>query len=386
MLNYRPLSRSRRHIAFVDDSLESAYSRLAVEDREPPIISLPEPSDIPFDERNDEFEAQLAHLKSTDIDYQAALSGTAANARDDEFEILKLDRTLRDRLRSDLGMPPRPKRKNINIVAHAREQSIDPSYDLAPSAASRKGRTGSLQSMMLSETLQARMGAIYDLALLSEQEMGFSTLFLALGFLEGRDSDASDEPAFAPLVLLPVRLAVHSDGGKRTYTLKATSEDAAHNITLARKVEEFGRVLDPFEPAEQSVRPIEDYLDKVRRAIDGLPTWKVRRYLILGHFSFGRLAMYQDLDPAAWGDLAAYPLAAGVLRGALAIQEQARCVPIVSERPPRDRSTNRTRRGMTGSGRLRTMPARPESAQLSSAWSRSATSAQRRHQPSASRT
>jgi hypothetical protein len=144
MLNYRPLSRSRRHIAFVDDSLESAYSRLAVEDREPPIISLPEPSDIPFDERNDEFEAQLAHLKSTDIDYQAALSGTAANARDDEFEILKLDRALRDRLRSDLGMPPRPKPRTSTsspMLASRASTPVTISLRLPPPARAARARS-----------------------------------------------------------------------------------------------------------------------------------------------------------------------------------------------------------------------------------------------------
>ncbi len=323
MLNYRPLSRSRRHIAFVNDNLESAYSRLASEDREVIVAPLPEPSDIPLDERNDEFEAQLAYLKATDIEYQAALNGTANNARDDQFELFKLDRALRDRLRSELGMPPRPKRKEINIFAHAREHGVEPNFELAQDLDASKGRISPLQSMMLSETLQARMGSIYDLARLSEQEMGFSTLFLAFGFLEWYDAAVSAEPAFAPLILLPVKLSVHPEGGKKTYSLKATSEDAAHNITLAKKLEQFGRVLDPFDASESTARPIEDYIERVRRGVDGLPNWKVRRYLILGHFAFGRLAMYQDLDPAVWGDLAARKLAAGVLRGALTVERGA---------------------------------------------------------------
>jgi Protein of unknown function (DUF4011) len=323
MLNYRPLSRSRRHIAFVNENLERAYSRLTSEDREVIIAALPEPSDIPLDERNEEFEAQLAYLKATDIEYQAALSGTANNARDDQFELLKLERALRNKLRAELAMPPTPKRKEINIVGHAKEHGIEPNYDLAQSVEPSKGRAGQLQSMMLSEALQARMGSIYDLARLSEQEMGFSTLFLAFGFLEWYDSDISAEPAFAPLILLPVTLSVHPEGGKKMYSLKATSEDAAHNITLAKKLGQFGRVLDPFDPSESTARPIEDFIEKVRRGIDGPPNWKVRRYLILGHFAFGRLAMHQDLDPAAWGDLTAHKLVAGVLRGALTVEREA---------------------------------------------------------------
>jgi hypothetical protein len=124
MLNYRPLPRSRRHIAFVDEAPETVYARLVADDDELNIVPLPEPADIPSDERNEEFEEQLAYLKATDIEYQAALQGTEANARDDDFEVLKLERGLRDKLRAQLGMPPRAKRKELNIVSHAREHGI----------------------------------------------------------------------------------------------------------------------------------------------------------------------------------------------------------------------------------------------------------------------
>ena len=43
-------------------------------------------------------------------------------------------------------------------------------------------------------------------AKLSEQEMDISTLFLAFGFLEWYDADASDKKSFAPLLLLPVTM------------------------------------------------------------------------------------------------------------------------------------------------------------------------------------
>ena len=320
MLNYRPLSRSRRHIAFVDEALETVYARLVSDDDELDIVPLREPADIPADERNEEFEEQLAYLKATDIEYQAALQGTEANARDDDFEVLKLERALRDKLRAQLGMPPRAKRKELNIVSHARENGIDPGYEIGKPGGARRGVR--LQSMMLGENLQSRMGAIHDLARMSEQEMGFSTLFLAFGFLEWYDATASAEPSFAPLVMLPVKLTAHPVGGKKTYTLKATSEDATGNVTLAKKLQQFSRALADFDPDDGGEDPIGDYLESVRRAVEGLPNWKVRRFLVLGHFSFGRLAMYQDLDPTAWGDLAGHPLAAGVLRGALTVDRE----------------------------------------------------------------
>jgi hypothetical protein len=36
---------------------------------------------------------------------------------------------------------------------------------------------------------------------------------------------------------------------------------------------------------------VEGYLDQVRKAVEGLNRWQLKRWLVLGHFSFGRFAM-----------------------------------------------------------------------------------------------
>jgi hypothetical protein len=41
----------------------------------------------------------------------------------------------------------------------------------------------------------------------------------------------------------------------------------------------------------------------------------VKRWLVLGHFSFRRFAMYQDLEPENWKNHVAHPLVGSILKG-----------------------------------------------------------------------
>jgi len=192
MLNYKPQSRSRRHLQLIDEALEDAFKRLAADELKIDIAPLPEPADSPEDEKTDEFTSELAHAKATDVDYQVALTALVSEARDDEFEVAKLERALRDRLRKKLGLPARPARNQIDLIDHARANRINPAIDLDGSVSKQGARRNKLQSLLLAETLQTRMRAIRDIARLSEQEMGFSTLFVAFGFLEWYEKDDSE--------------------------------------------------------------------------------------------------------------------------------------------------------------------------------------------------
>ena len=154
------------------------------------------------------------------------------------------------------------------------------------------------------------------MARLAQQEMGLSTLFIAFGFLEWRQSEDSEKSHFAPLLLLPVIISARTEKGKKIYSVKATSEEPEINVTLAKHLERENRVLPKFEPDDDCKSPIEDYFALVLEAIDGLPNWRVRRFLTLGHFAFGRLAMYQDIDPSQWPlGVVSHPLVSSILRG-----------------------------------------------------------------------
>ncbi|WP_159726874.1 DUF4011 domain-containing protein [Methylosinus sp. Ce-a6] len=316
MLNYKPLSRSRRHLQIVDDSLEDVASRLIKEALVLDVVALPDPGDEPEDERTEEFASHLAYLKATDEDYGKCLKDLADRGEDDEVRVAALDRWLRDKVRGQLELPPRPDRKKLDLAEHARNHRISPEIELGKEG--RKTGVGRrrLQTLLLSENLEPRIEAIRNLARLSEQEMGFSTLFLGFGYLEWRQSESSAKILHAPLLLLPVVLETRVEHGRKVYGVRAVSEAPETNVTLIKYVEdEHGRVLPDFETDEETEISVEAYLSLVEKAIENLPGWRVRRFLTLGHFAFGRLAMYQDLDAEKWPVLVDHPLIKSILSG-----------------------------------------------------------------------
>ena len=315
LLNYRLSTRSKRFLRIVDGPLEDAHQRLVREEAPLRIAPLPEPDDIPSEERTDEFRLELDRARATDVEYLTAVEAIEATGRDDDAAMEKLERQLRDRLREDLGLPPRPSRRELNRGDHARTLGIDPSLDLDPARDNGDGRV--LQTLKFPDELEATMEKISGAARLAEQEMGLSTLFLAFGFLEWYDSDTSDKKACAPLLLLPVQIDKQQVRGKPVYSLSVREGGAETNLSLQKNLEQnFSRKLPDFEAdGEDGLGSIEAYVSSVKTAIEGLKRWQVRRWLVLGHFSFGRFAMYSDLEPEKWGEPAAHALVGSLLRG-----------------------------------------------------------------------
>jgi very-short-patch-repair endonuclease len=318
MLNFKLSPRLKRYLQFVDRAPEDVHDKLAYDQASIDIEALPEPDDLPEDEKTEEFQSALAHAKVSDLEYLMKLEALDGLARDDEFEITKLDRWLSDKVRASLGMPKLKGRKELDLIAHARKHGINPDMNLPAAAKQVSGKANKLQTMLFPDDLEARLEKISDAARLSQQEMGLSTLFLAIGFLEWYEAEHSDRVNYAPLLLLPVRLDERTVRGKPVFSLTATAEWAETNVNLEKYLEkEHGRNLPAFGADEENQPSVEEYFAEVQEAIKGLEQWKVRRYMVLGHFAFGRLAMYEDLNPEKWkltpaGD----PLVKAILTGA----------------------------------------------------------------------
>src|SRR5260370_15110280 len=131
MLNYSLGARSRRHIQIVDTTLENAYGKLVSEESKLRIAFLPEPEDLLPEEKTEDFLSALEHARVSDIDYLTKLDALEREGRDDEIELAKLERQLRDRVRAQLGLPPRPVRADVNRADHARSLGIEPCVELA---------------------------------------------------------------------------------------------------------------------------------------------------------------------------------------------------------------------------------------------------------------
>jgi hypothetical protein len=302
MLSYKHRATSKRQLQIVDAIPDQVYRRLVGENASFDIIPLADPPEIPADERTEDFLNALAHAKASDLEYMTSIKALESTGRDDEFALADAERNLRERVRKELGLPQRPTRKTINPADHAREHGIDPSFELesAPTKPDHSARR--LYTLKWNTTLDAIMEKISDDARLAEQEMGLSTLFLVFGFLEWYEAEDTTKRHLAPLLLLPVTVSARKNSrGKRIYSVAATAEGADINLSLRKRLlVDFNRTLPDFEQEDDAVASVETHFKNVTKAISGLKNWKVRRWLTLGHFSFGRFAMYADLDPENW--------------------------------------------------------------------------------------
>ena len=145
--------------------------------------------------------------------------------------------------------------------------------------------------------MEARLSALREGARRAIEETGANTCFAAYGFLEWYEAPNSDRSLYAPLVLQPVEIERASFRGRWRYSVRANEDDTVINITLADRLRrDFGAELPLLSEGEAP----EGYFARVEEAVQAHPRWRVRRFLTFGLFSFGRLAMWRDLDPARW--------------------------------------------------------------------------------------
>jgi hypothetical protein len=147
----------------------------------------------------------------------------------------------------------------------------------------------------------------------AEEEQGLNILYLVLGFLKWRESANSEIWREAPLILLPVELVRNERTS--TFDIRARDDDITTNLPLQERLrQDFGIVLPEVDEVE-GWQP-STYFTAVAEAVSGQPGWTVDADgMQLGFFSFAKLLMHRDLDPASWGDggLTDSPLLSGLL-------------------------------------------------------------------------
>ncbi|HUI20183.1 MAG TPA: DUF3320 domain-containing protein [Methylocella sp.] len=180
---------------------------------------------------------------------------------------------------------------------------------VTPKASFRNG----LQTTLSPELLNKRLHAIHRDARTAEEERGVNILFLALGFLRWYEDDKSDVLREAPLILLPVSLV--RDAKRSTFDVKLREDDIATNQALQERLRvDFGFSF-PDIPENDGWLP-SDYFDTVANAVAAKRRWSIDANAIeLGFYSFSKLLMVHDLEPANWPDnaLVSHPLLRGLL-------------------------------------------------------------------------
>jgi len=140
-----------------------------------------------------------------------------------------------------------------------------------------------------------RLTALSRDAKTSLQEQGCNILFLAMGMVEWRPTDDSEERSLAPALFIPV--ALNRKGLTSQFSLHALDEEAVSNATLEQLCrEQFRTEFPSFNPETDDP---DAFFVRVREAISPLK-WVFREEVHLGLYSFATLAMFRDLDPENW--------------------------------------------------------------------------------------
>ena len=153
-----------------------------------------------------------------------------------------------------------------------------------------------IRTFMPEEELAKGMKYLQRQAKLSMEENGSNTLYLALGFLKWYESDVSQKPRYAPLVMVPVDVTKKLQD--KSYHIRIRDEEPQINITLLEFLrQDFGMDiggLDPL-PMDENGVDVPLVLNTVRKSIMEKKNWDVLPLAFLGIFSFSRFIMWNDL-------------------------------------------------------------------------------------------
>ena len=286
-------------VRVVDELPDVVFQRMEAGDGYT-FLPLPEPRGAPDDEDSDEFHDALKEHKAQSTTYQAALSQISA-IKDNDVALDQLEREARNYVRLSLNMGIWQPERGLGPEDLCRRHDIDPSFELPLSDQSEtasRHHDNALQTLMNDDELSARLRLLRDRARSSISQAGVGTLFAAFGFLEWFESDDSDQPHHAPLIVMSTELERQLQQGRYHYTFRSTGEDVTANVTLAVYLRQrFGLELPELDEDDSP----ESYFAKV---IDEVcahqKRWCVRRFLTIGIFTYSKLAVYRDLDREAW--------------------------------------------------------------------------------------
>lgn len=288
-------ARSNAVIRVVDELPDILFYRLN-NAQEMRFVPLPAIEDDPADEQGEKFVQALANARLTDADYRKQIDQLDSSSEDYLDRSRHHERELKDKVRAAVGLPPRPTKADINLVQHARNNGVSPSYDLPMPDENNELQNHTdenIQTLFLPKDLERKLSALNSKCNTWIQETGINVLHAAFGFLEWKELIAA-EASSAPLILLPVKFERRKSKDGLEFWVTGLGEEAEVNTVLQEKLRlEFGVQLPPFEGGS-----VETYLQRVSEISPKTVSVLVRRQVAFGVFPSARIAMYHDLNTA----------------------------------------------------------------------------------------
>ncbi|MFC4666175.1 DUF4011 domain-containing protein [Falsiporphyromonas endometrii] len=141
---------------------------------------------------------------------------------------------------------------------------------------------------------------IYRTSRTSMEENGANNLFLVLGVLKWFESEKSQQPRLAPILLLPIEIVRAS--GASGYIVRTRDEEIVLNTTLVELLKQQHEVnLSSLEelPRDEYGVDVKMILSVVRNKILTKKGWDVLDESMIGIFSFNKFVMWNDIHTNA---------------------------------------------------------------------------------------
>lgn len=174
-----------------------------------------------------------------------------------------------------------------------------------------------LRANLPEKELANRLTQLYRAARTSIEENGASTFYLTLGTLIWYETEVSEKPRCAPLLLIPMEIVRKSV--QTGYLIRERDDEPQLNITLFEMLrQDFGiniNGLNPLPTDEHGV-DVQKVLNYVRQAVMHKAHWDVIEDAYLGLFSFNKFVMWHDLKTRTQ-DLLRNKVVASLMAGSL---------------------------------------------------------------------
>jgi superfamily I DNA and/or RNA helicase len=179
-----------------------------------------------------------------------------------------------------------------------------------------------LRSDLSSSELNLQLKNLYRKSQDAMEENGANVLYLALGFLKWYETDISQKPHYAPIVLLPVEIIRKCS--RSGFIIRERDDEPQINITLLEMLkQDFGiqiSGLDPLPMDEHGVN-IKLVFHILRQAVMARPRCDIFEDSYLGIFSFSRFVMWNDLRNRS-DDLAKNKVVKSLMTGKLEFKQE----------------------------------------------------------------
>ena len=182
------------------------------------------------------------------------------------------------------------------VLSDSKIFEIENERDLVSAISEAEFKSHRIRTFIPADQLELVMKKIHRAAKVSIEENGANTLYLALGFVRWFETEKSERPRYAPLVLIPVEIIRKIQD--RSYSLRIRDEETQMNVTLLEMLrQDFGidiKGLDPL-PLDESGVDIPLIFNTIRNGIMSKRHWDIEEIAFLGQFSFSQFIMWNDI-------------------------------------------------------------------------------------------